>query len=82
MGIEIAKIFPPPKAANTIPKATCRSHLSTHVTETSRKVSTVEAALPYPYGPTTTEQQWQAQNATQLFLTLQPSYLSAGPTTT
>ena len=37
-------------------QATCPSHLSTPAPETSRKVSTVEAACPYPDGPTTTEQ--------------------------
>ena len=72
--IAIAKISPPPKAvntqqskaANTTPKSTCPSHLSTPASETSRKVSTVEADYPYPTGPTTTEQQWQAQKSTKL----------------
>ena len=82
-GIAIAKSSPPPKAtntqqpkeANTTPKATCQSHLSTPAPETSRKVSTVEYACPYTDGPTTTEQQWQAQNATQSFPTLPISIL-------
>ena len=78
VGIAIAKSSTLPKAANaqhtkaanTIPKATCPSHLSTPDPETFRKVSTVEATCPYPSGPTTTEQQWQAQNATQSTPTL------------
>ena len=83
VGIAISKSSPPskaantqqPKAANTIPESTGPSHLSTPAPETSRKVSTVEAACPYPDGTTTTEQQWQAQNATQLFPTLPTSIL-------
>ena len=83
VGIAISKSYPPPKAAttqqpnsaNTIPKATCQSHLSTPAPETSRMVSTVEAAFPYTAGPTTTEYQRKAQNATQLFPTLPTSIL-------
>ena len=83
VGISIAKIFPrpnyintqQPKAANTIPKATCQSHLSTPDPETSSKFSTVESTCPYLAGHITTENQWQYQNATQLFLTLQTSIL-------
>ena len=64
LGIAIAKSSPPPKTANTqqpkvantIPESTCPSHLSAPAPETSRKVSTVEAAHPYPTGPTTIEQ--------------------------
>ena len=83
IGIAIAKSSPPPKAvntqqtkaANTIQKSTFPYHLYTPAPETSRKVSTVEAAYPYPTGPTTTEQQWQAQNATQLSPTFPTSVL-------
>ena len=64
-----------PKAANTIPTSTCQSHLSTPAPETFRKVSTVKYACLYPYGPTNTEQQRQAQNATNLFPTLPTSIL-------
>ena len=56
VGIAIANSSPPPKAANTqqpkvantIPEYTCPTHLSTPAPETSRKVSTVEAACPQP----------------------------------
>ena len=83
MGISIANISPlskaantqQPKASKTIPKSTCQSHLSTPAPETSRKVSTVEAAYPYPAVPAATEQHWKAQNTTQLFPTLPTSIL-------
>ena len=83
MGIAIAKSSPPqksantqhPKSDNTTSKSTCPSHLSTTIPETSIKVSTVEAACTYPAGPTNTEQQRQAQNATQLFPNLTTSIL-------
>ena len=39
---------PTSNAANNIPESTCPSHLSTPDPETSRKVSTVEAACPTP----------------------------------
>ena len=86
VGIAIANSSPPPKAANTkVPTAKGsqhypKSHLSvsslhSRATETSRKVSTVESAWPYPAVPTTTEHQWQFQNATQSTPTLPTSIL-------
>ena len=83
VGIDIFNSYPPSnaaktqhsKAANTIPKATCPSHLSTPAPETSSKVYTMGAGYPYPAGPTATEQQWQSQNATHLFSILLTSIL-------
>ena len=90
VGIEISKSPSPPKAAltqqpkaaNTIPTSTCQYHISTSAPETSRKVSKMEAACPYPDGTTTTEQKRQAQTPQSDPPTFQPPYLLAGPTTT
>ena len=92
LAIAIAKSSPPPKAVNT--KVTTakgsqhypKSHLSvsslhSRATETSRKVSTVEDACSYLAGPTTIEQQWKAQNATQSTPTLPTSILPSYQTT-
>ena len=84
VGIEIADSSQPPKAANTkAPTAKegqhyPKSHLSvsslhSRATEISINVSTVESAFPYPSGPTATEQQCHAQNATQSTPTLPTS---------
>ena len=86
MGITIANSSPPPKAANTkVPTSKGIQHytkihlsvssLHSRATETSGKVSTAEAACPYLAGHTTTEQQWQDQNATQSTPTLPNSTL-------
>ena len=57
-----------------------KSHLSvsslhSRSTETSRKVSTAEAACPYPDETNTIEHQWQDQKATQSTPTLPNSIL-------
>ena len=86
LGIEISNSSPPKKDANTkVPTSKSSQHypkihlsvsfLYSHATETSRKVSKVEASLPYQTGPTTTEQQCQAQNATHSNTTLPTSIL-------
>ena len=64
-----------PKAANTTPKVTCLSHLSTPAPETSSKVYTMGSAYLYPAGPNTIEPQWWYQNATHLFPILLTSIL-------
>ena len=92
VGITIAKSSPPPKAVNTkVPTTKGSQHypkihlsvssLHSRATETSRKVSTVKSACPYLDGPTSTEQQWQAQNSTQSTPTLPTSILPSCQTT-